>query len=178
LIILSKVQTYLLPFIRKVPFSFKKVVISSVQFCLGLLLLISLYAAARCITSLYGLSFPPAILGIVALFIGLIALRRVPKSVYGAGKPLLAHMSLFFLPAIVAIVNYTDLVQQFPLALFLAIVITTLMSLALTALLAQWLMHQLNPESEGQQAQKTEVQTISTLNKPSLPPNAVEKQND
>ena len=60
-------------------------------------------------------------------------------------------MSLFFIPAIIAIVNYIDVILAFPLALLLAIVVCTLVSLLLTAFIAQKLMQQLNenPVSES-----------------------------
>jgi holin-like protein len=68
----------------------------------------------------------------------------VPKVISNAANPLLAHMSLFFIPAIVAIVNFTDLIAAFPLALFFSIVVSTLISLALTGWISQLLMHKLN----------------------------------
>jgi holin-like protein len=53
-------------------------------------------------------------------------------------------MSLFFIPAIVAIVNFTDLIAAFPVALFFSIVVSTLVSLAITGWVSQRLMHRLN----------------------------------
>jgi holin-like protein len=92
----------------------------------------------------FDITIPPALLGIAVLFISLLLLKKVPKSVSVAASPLLAHMSLFFIPAIVAIVNFIDIIVSFPLALFLAIVVSTLISLAITALISQRLMHSLN----------------------------------
>lgn len=118
------------------------------RFCVGLIILVGLYVIAQYVSEFYALSMPPAILGIAALFIFFIVVQRVPKSIRLAGQPLLTHMSLFFIPAIVAIINYLDLIKAFPLALLLAVVITTLISLAITAWIAQHLMHALNPQTK------------------------------
>lgn len=85
-------------------------------------------------------------LGIAVLFLGFITIGCVPRSIELAAAPLLGHMSLFFIPAIVAIVNFIDLIVAFPLALILSIVVSTLISLAITALISQRLMYMLNPD--------------------------------
>jgi holin-like protein len=86
------------------------------------------------------------LLGIAALFIVFVTIKCIPKSIEIAATPLLGHMSLFFIPAIVTIVNFTDLITTFPLALILSIVVSTLVSLAITALISQRLMFMLNPD--------------------------------
>lgn len=111
---------------------------------IGLLFLSSLFFASQHLLRLFSVSVPPALLGIAVLFVGLLLVKRVPSAISLSASPLLAHMSLFFIPAIVAIVNFTDLIMAFPLALFLAIVLATLVSLALTAWLSQLLMQKLN----------------------------------
>lgn len=161
----NKAQIFSSQRIRKALFRLKGLFTTLGHFCFGLLILISLFVSARQVSLFYDLSIPPAILGIAVLFITLISLRCVPKSFVTAGKPLLAYMSLFFLPAIVAIVNYVDLIKMFPVALFLAIVVTTLISLVATALLAQWLMHSLNPEAiENNPAADNDIQTMNQQN--------------
>ena len=112
-----------------------------------------LFFTSQIILKYFNISLPGAILGIFVLIVALVVLRRVPNIVALASKPLLTYMSLFFVPAIVAIVNYTQLILQFPWALFLAIVVSTLLSLGLTALIAQKLMHALNtPNQENDSA--------------------------
>jgi len=93
----------------------------------------------------FQISTPPALLGIAVLFIGFVLTKCIPTSIALAAKPLLSHMTLFFIPAIVAIVNFVDLIAAFPLALILAIVVSTIISLAVTALISQRLMYMLNP---------------------------------
>ena len=84
-------------------------------------------------------------MGIAILFIGFVLAKCVPKAISLAATFLLSHMSLFFIPAIVAIVNFVDLISIFPLALILSIVVSTIISLAITALISQRLMYMLNP---------------------------------
>ena len=119
--------------------------------------------AAQHLLDFIGISIPPALVGIAVLFIILLLCKSVPKVVAKAANPLLAHMSLFFIPAIVAIVNFTDLLSAFPLALFLAVVMCTLVSLAVTASVSQWLMQALNPSTNEHNHAN-----------PSIPPNDAE----
>ena len=117
------------------------------QFCIGLAVLSLLFVGAKYSLMYMGVVVPPALLGITVLFVALLLKKSVPTSISKAAIPLLRHMSLFFIPAIVAIVNFTDIIIAFPVALFIAIVICTLVSLAVTAWVSQWLMHMLNPSS-------------------------------
>lgn len=110
------------------------------------MLLSSLFFLAEYLLNHFQISTPPALLGIAALFIVFVTIKCIPKSIEIAAKPLLGHMSLFFIPAIVAIVNFTDLITAFPLALILSIIVSTLVSLAITALISQRLMFMLNPD--------------------------------
>jgi holin-like protein len=109
------------------------------------LFLATLFSVAQYTLEQFNISIPAALLGIAVLFIWLSIFKCVAKPISLAANPLLAHMSLFFIPAIVAIVNFIDVIVAFPLALFLSIVVSTLFSLAITALISQRLMYMLNP---------------------------------
>lgn len=111
---------------------------------MGLFFLGVLFFMAEYLLLQININVPPALLGIAVLFCSLLLIKSVPKVISNAANPLLAHMSLFFIPAIVAIVNFTDLIAAFPLALFFSIVVSTLISLALTGWISQLLMHKLN----------------------------------
>jgi holin-like protein len=111
---------------------------------MGLFFLGVLFFMAEYLLLQININVPPALLGIAVLFCSLLLIKSVPKVISNAANPLLAHMSLFFVPAIVAIVNFTDLIAAFSLALFFSIVVSTLISLALTGWISQLLMHKLN----------------------------------
>mgnify|MGYP006098574963 FL=1 len=114
------------------------------QFLIGLSFLSVLFFVAQYMLLQVQIHVPPALLGIAVLFCALLWIKGVPKAISNAANPLLAHMSLFFIPTIVAIVNFIDLIAEFPLALFFSIVVSTLVSLAITAWISQLLMHKLD----------------------------------
>ena len=114
------------------------------QFLIGLSFLSVLFFVAQYLLLQVQIHVPPALLGIAVLFCVLLWIKGVPKAISNAANPLLAHMSLFFIPTIVAIVNFIDLIAEFPLALFFSIVVSTLVSLAITAWISQLLMHKLD----------------------------------
>ena len=114
------------------------------QFLIGLSFLSVLFFVAQYLLLQVQIHVPPALLGIAVLFCALLWIKGVPKAISNAANPLLAHMSLFFIPAIVAIVNFIDLIAAFPLALFFSIVLSTLVSLAITGWISQKLMRRLD----------------------------------
>jgi holin-like protein len=113
---------------------------------IGLFCLSALFFGGKYVLLQFNITMAPALVGIAALFVALLLLMRVPIAISKAADPLLGNMSLFFIPVIVAIVNYIDLILAYPLALFLSIVVSTLLSLAITAWLSQRLMRMLTPK--------------------------------
>lgn len=80
------------------------------------------------------LPLPANIVG-MALLLLLITLRVVPLGWVKAGSSwLLAEMLLFFIPAVVAVVNYSQLLKVEGWRIFLVIAISTTLVLAATAL--------------------------------------------
>jgi len=107
---------------------------------IGLLFLCSVYFLPEYLLKIFNISLPPALFGIAVLFISLLVCKRVPQMIEQSARPLLTHMSLFFIPAIVAVVNFSELIFNHYFALVLSILICTMICLALTALLAAYLM--------------------------------------
>lgn len=110
------------------------------QFSLGLCLLVLIFIASQQVTSYFEIKLPPALLGIGVLLLLLLALRKVPMFIQTGARPMLSHMVLFLIPAIVTIVAHFALILEFPLVLLLAIVGTTVLSLFITAVISQKLM--------------------------------------
>ena len=96
------------------------------QFLMGLFFLGVLFFAAKYWLVQLKINIPPALLGIAVLFCGMLLMKGIPKVIFNAANHLLAHMSLCFMPVIIAIVNFTDLIAAFPMALFFSIVVSTL----------------------------------------------------
>ena len=87
-------------------------------------------------------------MGILGIFLVFISLQCVPKPIDKVGKSLTKHMSLFFVPAIVAIIEYFDVILANVYAIFGAVIVSTMLSLAITAWLSQKLLYALNPRKK------------------------------
>jgi holin-like protein len=103
-------------------------------------LFVLIFIVCQYFTVLFQLRLPPALLGIGVLLLFLLLLRHVPGFVEFGARPMLSHMVLFLIPAIVGIVAHLALIIEFPLVLIIAIVGTTVLSLLITAWLGQKLM--------------------------------------
>lgn len=55
-----------------------------------------------------------------------------------ASKPLLGHMSLFFVPAVIAIVEFKSSLAEHWIAMLLAIFVATLLAFLITLLIAKY----------------------------------------
>lgn len=130
----------LLPFIK----SARSKLFFLAQFLLGLTLFVCIFIVCQSITSRFNISLPPALLGIglllSILLIAGIKRKTTPNFIAAGARPMLSHMVLFLIPAIVGVVAHLDLILAFPLVLFLAIVVTTVLSLFITAYISQKLM--------------------------------------
>lgn len=95
---------------------------------------IALFICAQQMVEWLHLPLPANIVGML-LLLALIVLRIMPlKWVKAGGNWLLAEMLLFFVPAVVAVVNYGDLLKVEGWRICLVIALSTLMVLAATAL--------------------------------------------
>uniref|UniRef100_UPI00375296EE CidA/LrgA family protein n=1 Tax=Undibacterium sp. TaxID=1914977 RepID=UPI00375296EE len=79
------------------------------------------------------------VIGMLFLFIALILSPRLLEKIEESSHHVLKHMSLFFIPAGVGIMVSASGIAQHWLALLVAIAVSTLMTLAVTALSMQWL---------------------------------------
>ncbi|WP_312393524.1 CidA/LrgA family protein [Mixta calida] len=95
---------------------------------------IGLFIFAQQLVGWLHLPLPANIVGML-LLLTLIVLRIVPlKWVKAGGSWLLAEMLLFFVPAVVAVVNYGDLLKVEGWRICVVIALSTLMVLGATAL--------------------------------------------
>lgn len=101
---------------------------------LQLLLYIGLYVASEQLVAWLHLPLPANIIGML-LLLALIMTRIMPLNWVRSGANwLLAEMLLFFIPAVVAVVNYGDLLRVEGWRICLVIAVSTLLVLASTAL--------------------------------------------
>ena len=81
---------------------------------------------------------PATLIGMLLLLV-LLALRgQVSSSMGRVSRPLLNHMALFFVPLVVGVWQFRDVFIQHWVAMALVIVMSTIVSFVLVALLAKY----------------------------------------
>jgi len=108
-------------------------VVQRLQVPVQVLLYAALFVFAQYLVTWLHLPLPANLVGMV-LMLALILCRILPLSWVRAGaRWLLAEMLLFFVPAVVAVVNYTQLLMVDGWRIFAVIGLSTLMVLGTTA---------------------------------------------
>ncbi|MEO5343073.1 MAG: CidA/LrgA family protein [Gammaproteobacteria bacterium SHHR-1] len=106
----------------------------------GITLLLVFQLVGEVLVHLARLPLPGPVLGMALLFVALILRRGLPTSLDGAASSLLGHLSLLFVPAGVGVMLHFDKLADDWLAIGLALLLGSLITLGLTALLMQWLL--------------------------------------
>ncbi len=102
----------------------------------SLTLLLVCQLAGEVIARASGLPFPGPVIGMAILFTGLMVRGGVPEPLQQTAKSILEHLSLLFVPAGVGVMIYLPLVADEWLPIASAVVIGTLITIAVTA----WIM--------------------------------------
>ena len=79
------------------------------------------------------LPVPGPVIGMVLLVVILVVLRRVPASLDSTAQGLLRHLSLLFVPAAVGVMAHVARLQQEWLAISVALLVSTVLTIAVTA---------------------------------------------
>lgn len=106
---------------------------------LGFVVLVGFSLVGQWLAPLLPIALPAPLIGMLLLLMALVINGKTPAGLDFAAKPLLGHMSLLFVPAILGIWHYQELIRSNWLALSLAVVVTTIVALAVTA----WLMEKI-----------------------------------
>ncbi|WP_435951739.1 CidA/LrgA family protein [Dryocola sp. BD626] len=113
---------------------FTPAVLTRLQIPVQVAMYAALFVAAERLVDWWHLPLPANLVGMIML-LALIVCRVVPLSWVRAGSRwLLAEMLLFFVPAVVAVVNYAQLLMVDGWRIFLVIAISTMLVLGATAL--------------------------------------------
>ena len=99
----------------------------------GLAWLLLCQSAGEALTRLLHLRLPGPVIGLLILLV-LLRWQVVRQPVEAAADALLAHLSLLFVPVGVGVMTHMALVTQYGLRLLLALVLSTWIGLAVTAL--------------------------------------------
>ncbi len=96
-----------------------------------------------------GLPVPGPVLGMALLFIGLLLRGGIPADVEAVGGALLKHLSLLFVPAGVGVMLYLPLFAAEWEAIAASLLISTLLTIAVTALIMARLLPPEKPGAAG-----------------------------
>ncbi len=115
-----------------------------------LFLLWVIYYASTWLVTFFHVPLPGSVLGMIVLFT-LLATGIVKEEwLLAATTPLLKHLSFFFIPIAVELMEWGDLFLQKGHLLFLPLVISTLVALLVTGGVVQYLMSRRNRTSGEQ----------------------------
>ena len=79
-------------------------------------------------------ALPGPVLGLVLLLVAMIALPKLAEAIRPTANGLLSHLSLLFVPAGVGVVGHLDLIAAHGVALITALVLSTVLAIAVGAL--------------------------------------------
>ncbi|WP_373998320.1 CidA/LrgA family protein [Bdellovibrio bacteriovorus] len=95
--------------------------------------------------ALLNLFIPGPVLGMVYFFIALVLWPALKEKVEALSRFMNAHLALFFVPAGVGIIDYFDLFGRYGWAMGITLIISTLITLAVTAWFFNFFL-KMNPE--------------------------------
>ncbi len=96
-----------------------------------------------------GLPVPGPVIGMALLFAGLALRGGIPDGLNGVVDGLLGHLSLLFVPAGVGVMLHIRMLQQEWLAVSLALIISTALTITITGLLTTGLIRWLERPRTG-----------------------------
>ena len=109
-------------------------------------ILLGFQLAGEVLARLLQIAIPGPVVGMSLLAIGCISSVRLRQACEQAARVLLANLSLLFLPAAVGVVQFLPLLQRQGIAIGAAIVVSTVLALAVTALVFRFVVHRMKLE--------------------------------
>lgn len=106
----------------------------------SLAVLLAFQLVGEVAVQLSGIPVPGPVVGMVLLFIALRWRESLPDALRTTAETLLSHLSLLFIPAGVGIIQHGARLADEWLALLAAMVLSTLITVAVTALVMQWVI--------------------------------------
>lgn len=110
------------------------------RFTLGFAALMAMQFVGGKLAQWLALPIPPAIMGMVILLIVLTRFGRLACAAEVAGRPLLKHMMLFFIPAVVGVMEQFQALKSGWLPFVVASIAGAALTLVVTALTLEKLM--------------------------------------
>ncbi len=107
------------------------------QFINGITLLLVYQLIGEVLVLALGLPVPGPVVGMLLMFLTLVIKGRAPQPLDQASTALLSHLSLLFVPAGVGLIVHLNLLADDWLPILFTLLLSTLITLALTATLLQ-----------------------------------------
>jgi putative effector of murein hydrolase LrgA (UPF0299 family) len=104
----------------------------------ALTLILCCQLAGELLVTATGLPIPGPVGGMALLFIGLIVRGNTPDNLGAVADTLLKNLSLLFIPAGVGVMLHLQLMSSEALPISIALVGSTLVTIAVTSLMMQW----------------------------------------
>lgn len=105
----------------------------------GIITLLFFQFLGECITKLFSLFIPGSVVAIILLMIFLIIRKNSFKSLDDAAFIHLKYLPIFFTPLTMGIITQIDIISKEFLAISISLVIGTILSLAISAKLMDWI---------------------------------------
>ena len=115
----------------------------------ALTLLLLCQLAGEVLVRLLSLPLPGPVVGLVLLAVGLGIRGSVPDNVRAVATGVLRNLALMFVPASVGIITQTHVLENNGLALTVSVIVSTLLTMTVTALVFRWATLRANPGREA-----------------------------
>lgn len=107
---------------------------------LALFILLSFQFLGEGTVRLFHLFIPGPVLGMVYFFVALLLWKPLKGYVDDLTKFITTHLSLFYIPAGVGMIEYFDLFGKYGVGMVITIIVSTFITIIATALIFQWLL--------------------------------------
>ncbi|WP_431023304.1 CidA/LrgA family protein [Halomonas sp. H5] len=112
----------------------------------GMSVLLGCQLAGELLARGLALPIPGPVIGMALLLLGLLVLGRVPEGLRRTGEGLLRHLTLLFVPAGVGMMVHFELIRADLWPLLVTLVLSTAITLAVTARVMAWLSRRRDEE--------------------------------
>lgn len=107
---------------------------------LALFILLSFQLLGEGTVRLFHLFIPGPVLGMVYFFLALLFWKPLKGFVEDLTKFITTHLSLFYIPAGVGMIEYFDLFGKYGVGMVLTIILSTTITIVATALVFHWML--------------------------------------
>ena len=114
----------------------------------GLAILLIFQSIGEVVTKFIHGVLPGPVIGMILLLVFLVLRKNIAASVATAADGLLAHLAIFFIPAAVGVMLYIGTLRSAGAAWLLAILLSTVGAITVTALLLKWLSNSRHADNE------------------------------